>query len=142
MKCPVPGCVTRGTKTKLRCAAHRHPEDINLRNRYCDAAGCTTIATWRDPITKRVRLCTRHRRSGSVDRFGRICVRVRCTAVASHGPPGSKAALLCAAHRRPADVDLRVAAAPAAAEPHLFNLELLAAAAALSHFEPQKNDCY
>ena len=75
--------------------------------RYCTHEGCSTIACYGDPKTKKKTHCAKHKPEGYVDLKNKLCEHEGCSTIASFGDPMTKKITHCAKHKLEGYVNLQ-----------------------------------
>ena len=114
-KCKADGCSKRpsfnfsGELVPLYCAAHSHPNMVDVFSKFCQYEGCRTHPSFNYPaLGRKVGVfCASHKLEGMVDVRSRRCDHEGCTSFPTFNYMSERPGRFCSKHKFPDMMDVR-----------------------------------
>jgi len=83
------------------CSAHKEPNMVDVRNKRCEANGCSAQPAFNVEGSMRARFCSAHKEPNMVNVISKRCEANGCTAQPAFNVEGSARPRFCSSHKEP-----------------------------------------
>src|SRR5215217_6178751 len=111
-RCREQGCTTRpsygltGSKERLFCSRHKHPDHVNIVSKRCQDPDCISHPAYGIPGTKDALYCSVHKHPDHINVVSKRCQEPGCVVISTYGIPATKARLYCSVHKHPDHINV------------------------------------